>query len=532
MQIKAPNTIIKFFLNIAMILGVFVMLVFPAGTFAAQLILTQKSSVVGVGQSLTIVAKNGSGLSVKSSSSVVRAAVKGNQITIQGKKAGSAKVNVCSKNFGCSQVSVKVQKNKDLSLKASKSKVNFSVGKSQTITIANGKNISTINSSRVVRVSVKGSIITIRGLSPGAANVMACSSNRGCLPINVQVSGSVVLGKVFKSEPPKVVLLNRTNVKMLAGTSEDIIAEKNSVSAKSDSESVRTAVNGNRITLYGMAPGTATVQICEMNICTPVHVKVEESNFGPFTVDRTTVALKTGESTWIQTHNTNKVSVTKSSSLVNVKTYKDLILISASSYTGSTDLRICRSVGECLRVKVNVKRADPIKLTSGSLKSISLNLGETKTVQIFKNRRTSYYLTNVSNPNVAEYLLNSTVSSTYITLKGLRQGSTKLKICPLMPGFSCGTIGVNVSNKPVCQVRSTGILRLNLESVQINEYGNKTVLASSCDLTAFSSNSEIAIPAVNEDRITIYGRKTGEAIITICNFKGDCADVEVNVVKS
>lgn len=444
--------------------------------FAAtdSLQLNQTTVTLKVGQRLNIMAFNGTGLTVSSNSAVVKASMYGSYyITLTGVKVGSAKVTVCSKDLGCANASV----------------------------VVGGS--SAASTTTVVSKPVATPSIPSRPSTPARPGTPAVVKNN------------------------KVLLLSQTNVRVPSFGTYSIFAESNkTITAVSDSAVVRTAVNNNQITFYGINKGTATVKVCDAGgYCASVRVVVASGADGAFSVSQTIVAMETNKTLWLSTANGNGLTVVSNSSVVNAKVKDNLIYLTAASYAGRATLKVCSKNAGCVLVYVTVKQGANVQTAYGSFKSVTLDIGQSVDIPFPSDLAISYYLVgNLMNPSVASLRVNTN----NFTVMGKGVGATTFKLCPLSPDASCGTIGVTVRDTAYCGT-TVGNLQVSDMNVTIKLMQTVDITASTCKNLVAISDSNVVRTAVNGNRVTLYATQEGEATVKVCDASLNCVPVLVTV---
>ena len=492
--------------------------------------ITQTSAVLGLKQSITVVSFSAGSLKVTSNSKAVRASVYGgNQVTLYGNRIGNAVVRVCNDDLGCQSINVKVQKNKDLSFKLSKSKITIKTEQTYYVTTYNGKNVTALTNSGAVNVYVDGARVYITGEYAGSATVTVCSTNRGCLPIFVKVlespiaktvpvngSDNIVESKILKLSQVSATLLNKETIDITAESSRPLTAISNT-------DAVRTAVNGNRITLYASYIGEATVGICdEGGSCGSVYVRVLDPKTGNFQVSQSKVDLKTGESIWIGTKYGLNITASGNSWSASAKVKGNLVLITASTYPGTAIIYVCSKNNGCVPVRVNVENPPKKKLSPGTFGSYTIYTSKTLKVTLPYLNQTAYYLINNSDANV----VSAQIIDTGLSLQGIAVGTATISVCPTTPTLKCGTVAVTVNENP----------EINKVPIQVSETNialglhQTTILTSSIakGLAAFS-DSDVVQVGTADNKVTLYGQYVGDAVVAVCAGNGTCANVKVRV---
>ena len=335
---------------------------------------------------------------------------------------------------------------------------------------------------------------------------------------------------------PKNVILSQTSVIVQKLKSVDVFVQGSDVvTAVSDSTVVRTAVNimpatnNVKVTIYGSAPGTANIKICNSDHnCAVVRVKVFPNISGGFSVSERNVTLTSGDTYWLKTVNGGNISVIANNGLINPIIKNNFIFLAANN-TGSTIFKVCseNGSGDCSLVYVNVvPKATPPSI-GGSFSSITVEQGQSKNIPFPNQFALSYGVSKgPSNPSVATLFINKDS----FTVQGNASGTAMFEVCPVAPGYSCGTIGVVVTKQTSCG-QNSGILTLNQSSITIKQSELMHITSSDCTgLVAFSGDADVVRTGVNGNQINLYPVNVGEVTVQVCDATATCVPLSVKVV--
>ena len=503
----------------------------------SNLQLTQTSAVIGVGQRYTIVSFNGTGLSVRGSNSFVYAnVVGGNQVSIYGKKIGNVDLEVCSENLDCKILHVRVQKSKIAAFKLASSKLTVKAGQKVWVNTQNGKDVIALSNSGIVTSYAENGRVLVAGESAGNATVTVCSGNAGCLPIFVKVTGKKPVKTTVPNSPVADVnaslRLTSNSITVQEKKSVDLYANKTTgLTATPENDTVRVAINGNRITFYGTFLGSTSVKVCdETKTCVAVSVKVTKSdlpaaNTGPLSVSQSILQLKQGEKSWVFVNNGNGLTAYTSNSYIAKFTIKGSLILISTYSAGKAQVTVCNNTGECDVIFVYVEAKPVVKQAYGSFRSVAMYVGETKNILWNAGMASYYHITSVSNGGV----VSANITATTLTITALSEGNSYISLCPAATAFSCGTVGVTVTKAPVVEPKGNVILSDN--NIKVANGGQTTITANlSSSLASFSDNPAVRT-VVNGNQVTVYGMNLGAANITVCSTNGSCASAYVRVVE-
>lgn len=467
------------------VFGALFFVVTPTSAQVKPLQLSQRLLTLGVGEKRLITADSGTGLTVWSTSNAVNASLTGpRSILLTGVRPGVTKVTVCSQDAYCDTANVTVSLK---SVKSSASSANLGASVSSAI--------NKVLSTKITKKSLEK------------------------------------IGSAVSSVNLKVLKFNTNNISVEKNESVDVYAiNSNILTASSDSDTVRTAVNGNRITMYGTLLGLANVKICnELKYCGIVKVKVVPHITGIFGVSDDTVTMETNSSFWLHTQNGAGIIVKSNSSVVKPTVVDNLVMLRTGGSTGRATVKICDARQECLYVFVTVKRPVTKSTVKGSIDTITLSIGQTAVVPYPSEFAISYKI--IGNP-FEPLIADLKVNKDNFTITGKDGGTVVFKLCPVNPDYRCGTIAVTVINYPKCDMSANGNLQLSNTSITLTTQESVTILASSCDgLRAISELEDIVRTAVNGYNITLYGTEVGDTTVQVCDASGVCTPLLVKVVK-
>jgi hypothetical protein len=208
---------------------------------------------------------------------VVTASVSGTVLNLYANQNGSSTINVCSSGLGfCSSLYVTVGGSYyGGNLNLSQTSLSLNQGQSTSITSNNAPSmyVSSNNNSNVVSVSVSGNQATFYGQNSGSATVVLCGSGSGqCGTVYVTVNNSYALSNV---------ILSQYSLNLNVGQSATVNASGAGgygyyISTNSNPGAVSARFNGSVISLYGIASGNSTLQICQnsANLCASLYITV------------------------------------------------------------------------------------------------------------------------------------------------------------------------------------------------------------------------------------------------------------------
>ena len=502
--------------------------------------LTQYSATLGLNQRITVVSFNASDLTVSGGGKIVKASVAGgNQVSLYGLRVGNAVVKVCSADLGCKNINIKIQKSKVALFKLARTSAYLKAGQKTIITTTNGREVTALSNSGVATAYAQNNKVYITGERAGSATVTVCSVNLGCLPIFVKVTGyrEVIKNQGSNNQtnnnPDAALSLSSQNVTVQENKSVDITANySEGLTAVSDSGAVRTAVNGNRITVYGTYIGSASVKVCKVGKnCVAVSATVIKADATYTAVSGVRVSdskleLFAGQKAWVLVSGSNKLKVYTNNSGVARPTLKGNLLLIATGYTGKAQITVCSEDDGCVGIDVVSKTTNLKKLT-GTFRTIDQPKGTTKTYNFNFYNATTYYIQNTTNNNLVSVTMQSG-NPFNLTVSTYDVGTSLTTICPYVSTYKCGTVAVNIIDPLPTEPTQKISLSDNVMTVRRGE--TATVTANmNYSMAAFSENESVRT-AVNGNQISLYGIQLGASNVTVCSTNNSCANVYVKVV--
>jgi uncharacterized cupredoxin-like copper-binding protein len=517
------------------------------------LTLSQTSLSLNVGQSVSVTAtypvynySNSFYISSNSNSAVASASVSGNQINVYGLAYGSANISVCANGSSCATLYVTVSGNGNNygTITFSPSSVNLAVGQSSTVFVNAGYlgsslYISSNSNSGVVSASISGSTLYLQAGNIGNSTITVCQNYSVCGYLYVTVGGS---GSGSLS-------LSQTSVSLNVGQTSVVTAYNyNSgslyVSSNSNSNVVSASVSGSSISLYGLAAGSATVNICSNNVssCASVYVTVTGSIYsGSIYFSPTSLSLNAGQNSTVSIYNNNSyggyyISSNSNSGVASASVSGSSLYVNALS-SGSTSIVVCQSSygSSCATLYVTVTGSS---YNYGNLyfspSSLTLAAGQSSTATVYGNSGGSYYLSNYPNSSVA----TAYMSGNQLTVTGVAAGNTSITVCQSYYSSSCASLSVTV----------TGVLGANTNlwfspgnpslyvgqslAVSINSSAYSTVYPyySTAYYISSNSNPNAVSASISGTVLNLYANQNGSSNITVCHSSlGFCGTLYVTV---
>jgi hypothetical protein len=260
-----------------------------------------------------------------------------------------------------------------------------------------------------VQANVNNNILTLIGnSSTGAATISVCAYAGSCASLTANVSNATTGGGMSLSQSAISILAGQSsNITIFGGSTPYNISSTNSNSANIFNGNI----SGNILTVYGVNPGAVTINICSSLGCVPLAITINStaSSTNPPAFSQNNVLLNAGQQATVYVSGTGSFYVANNSNPTAATAQ-----ISASTATvyalasGSTNISICQSGGQCSTLYVTVNSSNQSATFSLSLPVQSVAVGSiaTFTASAPGSATPSYYLsdsfsgTTISNANI------------------------------------------------------------------------------------------------------------------------------------
>ena len=365
-------------------------------------------------------------------------------------------------------------------------------------TDANGNFMTSISANAYNIVNGTSGYVTVNGLAsativwPSFANAVATSNS---------------------------LALSQYSATVSAGQSVVIYSSNNTIlySANSSATSTVTAsVNNGQVSILGVAPGSASVNICStQGNCNSVAVTVMTRN-SPLALSQAVVNISVGQGLIVYTANS---SITKASSnSANAVAYANngQVTIIGLSF-GTASVSVCNAANTCDSIYVNVQNPT-LNSLSLSKNVITVGVGQSALVYSLNGAITS---ADGNSPN-ASTAVNSGSGGNQLTITGIESGLETVTVC-------IGPSNCNVVFVTVQPGSTTNNLALNQYSVLVNVGQSTNVSSNTSTIVTAVSNSSAVTASVSYGQVSIKGQNTGTATVTVCDAKNVCDQVYVTV---
>ena len=444
----------------------------------------QNNMSLSLGQYASVSISGGGGpyyISGNSNPSVVQTNLSGSSLSLTALYvAGASSITVCPSNSGsCATLSVTVGGGgSNSSIYFSQSNPSVAVGQSTPVTISGGTGtyyISSNSNSAVVAAYLSGSTLTLTGVVAGNSTVTICSSSSACGSLTATVGSSS--GYVsFNQTNPTITIGQTTNVSV-SGSSNYYI------SSNSPSGVIQASLNSNTLTLYGLASGTANINVCSSSNggCSSLYVTVSPGGSNSsiyFSPSNPSVAV--GQSTPVTISGGSGTYYISSNSNSNIATayVSGNLLTVTGVVAGNSTLTVCSSSSSCNTVSVIVTSSGTSSGAVGITHVLSVGQGINL---MLSGGSGSYSLSS----NTGSIFTASLKSGGILTLLGVSAGTSSVNVCD--SNGACLTIKVTVVSS------SSGT-------------------ENSVNIGAFQFNNPLSLGSEGEDVAELQKRLTAEGV--------------------
>ncbi len=232
---------------------------------ASQLSLNQTNVSVVTGQNLPITISGGNGtyeILSNSNANVISASISGAVLTLStGASSGSSSITVCSSDVAeCGVVMATAGSVSSVAISFSNGAPTVSTGQSTNINIYGPAGVqfyvSSNSSPSVVQANLSGTTLTLTGLEAGSSTISVCASTGTCSTLAVTVQYAANGGNIALSQNALSLLSGQNTTVTISGGEEPytILGGTSSVSQET--------LNGNELTVYAVAAGSSSINVC------------------------------------------------------------------------------------------------------------------------------------------------------------------------------------------------------------------------------------------------------------------------------
>ena len=500
-------------------------------TSAQALSFSMNNVKVAQGQSLPIAISGGNGVYQvlnNSNSSAVQANISGSTVTLTTSGTSNANtasaITVCTSDMvTCGIINAAVGSSTTTPLTFNVANPSLSVGQSLSIVISGGSisnptfTIASNSNMSAVTAAISGNVLNLFGNNNGTANITVCSSAGSCGTLTATVNYASSGGTLQLSQSSVSVLVGQVvSVTVTGGTSPYTISGNNGTYFQS-------SLNGNILTISGISAGSSTLNVCSaLGACVSLMVTVNASGAGtPITFSQNNVSLAVGGVTAITISGSGGyyASTASNQAVASVQISGSTALVTALA-SGSTNVSICQSGGQCSILFVTVSNSQTTSLPLFSQTNPSMSVGQTLQETISGGSGSSYYILANTNPIAVQLSL----ANSQLTLSALSSGVATVVVCA--SSNSCATLSVNVNSTTTKQ--SIGISQLS-PSLTVGQTLTETITGNGNYYLASNSNTTIASIQISGSTGVITAIAPGSTTLSICQAATECVTVVVMV---
>lgn len=327
------------------------------------------------------------------------------------------------------------------------SQTNVTIGLGQTVTIVSQGSTNavymTYNSTpTVATVQTNGTQqFTVLGNQIGGTSVTICyvGTSSDCTNLSVNVQSAAV----------PMLTFSQNNVTIASGQNLAVTVSGGngtySVSGNSNPSAASTSLNGNVITVTGLAAGSANINVCDsVSLCGVLYVTVSGSaSTGSLTFSQTSLSISIGQIITINVSGGTGYFVSNNSNAaIASQTLNGNALTITGVSSGSSVITVCSSTNGCGTVSVAVGTG------SSNTMSPAVTFGTTnpsvaagQSASISLSGSASYLISSNSNTGV----VSASVNSNRLVLNGVTAGSALVTVCATSGGCSTLTLTVTSS---------------------------------------------------------------------------------------
>jgi hypothetical protein len=398
------------------------------GAVAPALYVTAPSAItLAAGGASSYVIGGGTGPYIASSSNTniaTTAITAGSTLTINGIAEGTSTVNVFDTTGKSVTITVTVGSGGIATLYVTApGAIAIGPGEAPAFAIGGGSGPYTASSSNtgVVTVSVVKTVLTIRGVSPGAAQVAVFDAAGKTVAVNVTVGSNVVANALFITAPNAVSIANGSSASYTfsGGTGPYVATSSNTAIAAA-------SISGSTLTVFGKAVGVAQVAVFDgtgKSVSVNVTVPSGSAAANLFTTSPAKVTLSAGSAASYQVGGgTAPYTASSSNVAVATATLNGSALTITGSAAGAAEVVVVDAAGVAVTISVTVPAVNGAVLFTSSPAAITIASGAGASYQV--SGGTAPYIATSSNTVVAQ----TSVSGTTLTINGMSAGAAQVVV--------------------------------------------------------------------------------------------------------
>lgn len=357
----------------------------------------------------------------------------------------------------------------------------------------------------------------------------------------VTVVGMLAFAGIAYAQDPT---FSQTNVTVGSGQSISITSENGTgvyTELNSASNIVSVTVNGTQITLTGLSPGFATLNMCAVGTasdCTDLYVTVQTGAVSSLTLSSNNLSLSVGGNQSISVSGgdgTYSISSNSNTSVASTNLSGSSITINGLA-AGTDSIKVCDGTGNvCGTLSVTVGSSSSSGLTFNP-SSVSLAVNADASVGI-SGGNGSYNITGNSNPSVASVGLSS---SAVIVVDGLEPGNSTITLCDTSTTNVCGTLSVSVGGSTTSSSTTTTTSNQGVSfsvtnpTLTVGQTLDVTLAGGATTYIVFNNGTSNVAQATmtGNSTLALTGLSAGTDQITMCAVGGGCGNLNLTVTGS
>lgn len=365
-------------------------------------------------------------------------------------------------------------------------------------TDSNGNFTGTLSASSYNIVNGTTAYVTVNGNNSSSVTWPSFTSTTG-------TSNSLALSQYTAtlSVGQSVVIYSSNNIMLYSANS-------------SNTAIANTTVNNGQVTIYAVASGSASVNICSaQGNCNTVSVNVLEHT-STLSLNQSVANIAVGQGVVVMSNNSSIATASSNSSNVSATANNGQVTLIGQS-VGTGTVSVCNNSNVCDSIFVNVQNPSLNNLAL-SQNTISVGVGQTATIYALNTSISSA----TGNAPYVSTSVNSGSGGNQLTFTGVQAGTETVTLCGSTGG--CNAVVVTVQ-----QGSTTNNLSLTQYTLMLNVGQTATVSSGNSTVVTGSSNSSAASVSVSYGQATVKGDNFGTATVTLCNANNSCDSVYVTV---
>ena len=499
-----------------------------SGVTATALFTTAPSAVTlaaNITSSFTIGGGKPGYLVSSSNTAVATVAINGNSFIVKGIAAGSAQIAVFDSTGTSVAINVTVGSGGVTTMfyTTAASAISVANNVESTFKLGGGTAPYTATSSNasVATTSVSGTVLSIKGIATGTAQILAFDATGASVTVAVTVGSSVGSSALFTAAPSAVTLaISELGTYTVGGGTAPYIATSSNGSIAS------AAISGSKLTINGLASGVAQVLVFDSTGTSVTIALTVGSSTGTstalYTTSASAVTMAVGvASTYAIGGGTPPYVATSSNKSVATVSISGNTLTVNAIGSGTTQVLIFDSTGTSVTSAVTVgSGGSNTALYTTSASAVTMAIGVTSTYAV--GGGTPPYVATSSNNSVATVSLNGTT----LTVNGIGSGTTQVLVFDATGTSVTSAVTVSSGGNNTA-LYTTSASAITLASGATSTY---TIGGGSAPYTVSSNHTGVATASVSGATLSINGVAAGTAQVLVFDAMG--ANVSIDVTTS